>query len=73
MQGSDTEHIKKLKKYYEEGYATGRRDAQTGIAMKLVRHTLQLRSVYMKEWEKGYIDGYLSVRNKPKTASSGDF
>ena len=67
----DSNNSEKLKKYYEDGYAIGRLDALTGIPFKLIRHTLHLRSPYMREWERGYIDGYYSV-NGTKTASSED-
>ena len=58
----------KLLKYYWDGYEKGRDDALRGVKMKLLQKTKSLRSKYLKEWERGYQDGYLAVKTSPASS-----
>ena len=53
----------KLQKYYQEGYDKGRDDAFRGIRMKVMQRTLIMRYEHLREWERGYCDGYLAANN----------
>ena len=67
MEPDNRTHLEKLKSYYEDGFSTGRYDARIGLSMKLVSSVLRIRSAFMKEWERGYVDGYFKALEESAT------
>lgn len=53
--------MKEPSSFYISGFKRGKADAIRGIYPKLVSHLLRESVKEMKEYEKGYLDGYYSV------------